>query len=170
MDCLTLDQAPEVGLLQARSLSELEQRMDIIALSLDNLFSSHADNKEGEKDLDVVAVVVSSTEANAPGDEANEVKVVDKTITSHEANEAEVIDEAVRAEAEARDEDVPITPATDVSDKGDDDEDDNNEDDDDSPTLHDAGKDLGGDDDEDDDFTIQYHKPASSLKGVLVEQ
>ncbi|XP_024965925.1 nucleolin-like [Cynara cardunculus var. scolymus] len=143
MDCLTLDQTLEGVLLQARSLSELEQRMDIIALSLDNLFSSHADDKEEVKDLDFVAAIVLTTEVevDAPRAEANKAEVVDENITSQEANEAEE----------------------------DDDEDDDNEDDHDSPTLQDAGKDLGGDDDEDDndeDFTIQYHKPANAVKGV----
>ncbi|XP_024963676.1 nonsense-mediated mRNA decay protein 2-like [Cynara cardunculus var. scolymus] len=136
MDRLTLDQALKVGLLQARSLSKLEQGMDIIALSLDV-----ADDKEGEKDLDVATNEF----------EANEAEVVEETIPSHEATEAKVFDEAARADAEARDEDLPITPATDADDKEDDDEDDDNEDDDDSPTLLDAGKDLSGDDDEDDD-------------------
>ncbi|XP_024963699.1 prothymosin alpha-A-like [Cynara cardunculus var. scolymus] len=168
MERLTLDQALEVGLLQDRSLSELKQRMDIIALSLDNLFSSHADDKEGEKDLDV-AVVVPTTEpkADAPRTEANEAEVVDETITSHEANETEVVDDALRTDAEAHDEDLPITPASDAGDEEYDNEDNENEDDDESPSLPNAGKYHGGDDDDDDnddDFMIQYHKPINALK------
>ncbi|XP_024961085.1 prostatic spermine-binding protein-like [Cynara cardunculus var. scolymus] len=148
----------------------LEQRMDIIALSLDKLFSSHANDKDGEKDLDVVdAIPTTETEVDATRAEANDVEVVDETITSHEDNEAEFVDEAVRADVEAHNEDLPFTPSADAGDKENDDEDDDNEDDDDSSTLPDAGKDLGGDDDEngnDDDFKIQYHKPTSALKGV----
>ncbi|XP_024964148.1 uncharacterized protein LOC112504441 [Cynara cardunculus var. scolymus] len=146
MDRLSQDHALEVGLLQARSPSVLEKQMDIIALSLDNLFSSHVDDKEGEKDLD--AAVVPTTESEA--------EVVDDTITTHEANEAKVVDDAIRADAKSYDEDLPITPAADASDE--EDEDENDDDEDDSPFLSDAGKDLDSDDDEnddDEDFTIQ---------------
>ncbi|XP_024960932.1 pheromone-processing carboxypeptidase KEX1-like [Cynara cardunculus var. scolymus] len=170
MDRLSLDQALEVGLLQARSLSVLEQQIDIIALSLDNLFSSQADDKEGEKDLVAIADV-STTEAEPDTQraEANEPEVVDDTITTHEANEDEVVDDAIRADGEVHDEDLPITPAADAGHEKDEGEDDDDEDDDDSPSLPDAGKDLDGDDDEeddDDDFMIQYHEPTSALKGV----
>ncbi|XP_024964912.1 coiled-coil domain-containing protein 1-like, partial [Cynara cardunculus var. scolymus] len=166
MDRLSLDQALEVGLLKARSLSVLEQRMDIIALSLDNLFSSHDDDKEEEKDFTNVVAIVPTTqpEADAQRVEANEAKVVDDAITTHEA-EAEVVEDAVIADAEAHDEDLPITPTVDAGDE----EDEGEDDDDDSPSIPDAGKDLGGDDDEDDDdddFMILYHKPSSALKGV----
>ncbi|XP_024959006.1 pescadillo homolog [Cynara cardunculus var. scolymus] len=121
--------------------------------------------KKGEIDVVVAAVPITKTEADVPRAKAIEVEVVDETITSHEALEAEVIDKDVRADVEACDKDLPITPSADDGDKEDDDEDD----DDDSPTLPDTRKDLGGDDDEDDDddeFTIQYQKPASIVKGV----
>ncbi|XP_024958927.1 pheromone-processing carboxypeptidase KEX1-like [Cynara cardunculus var. scolymus] len=114
--------------------------MDIISLSFDNLFSRHAVDKEGEKDLDVAAAVPTI--------------LADADAQRAEANEAEVVDDAVRVDAQAQDEDLPITPVTGVGDKEDDDDDD---DDDESPSLPDAGKDLGGDDnedDDDDDFTI----------------
>ncbi|XP_024965957.1 putative uncharacterized protein YGR160W [Cynara cardunculus var. scolymus] len=139
MDRLLLDQALEFGLLQARSLTMFEQRMDIIYLSLDNLFSCHVDDKKGEKDL-ADAVPTTPDDADVDAQRA-------------EANEDEVVDDAVRADAQAHDEDLPITPAADVGDE----EDDDDEDDDDSPSPSDARKDLDGDDDEDnddDDFTI----------------
>ncbi|XP_024969661.1 phosphopantothenoylcysteine decarboxylase subunit VHS3-like [Cynara cardunculus var. scolymus] len=101
------------------------------------------------------------------------LKVVDDAITTHEAEaeaEAEVVDDIVRADAEAHDEDLPITPAADDGDEKGEGKYDEDKDDDDSPSLPNAGKDLGGgddDDDDDDDFTIQYHKPASTLKIIV---
>ncbi|XP_024962606.1 nucleolin-like [Cynara cardunculus var. scolymus] len=126
---------------------------------------------EGEKDLDVVVAIVPRTEveADAQRAEANEDEVIDDTITTNEANEAEVVDDTIRVDAEAYDEDLPITPTADVGDEEDEGEDDDDEDD--SPSLPGARKDLAGDDDEDDDdddFTIQYHKLASALKGVFL--
>ncbi|XP_024969707.1 pheromone-processing carboxypeptidase KEX1-like [Cynara cardunculus var. scolymus] len=149
--------------------------MDIIALSLDNLFSHHADDKEGEKDLAVAATAVPTTlaEADAQRAEASEAEVVDDAIISHEA-EAEVVDDVVRVDVGAHDKDLSIIPAADAGDEKDEGEDDDDDEDDDdgSPSLPDAGKDLGGGDDEEDDhdnFTIQYHKPASTLKGVSLK-
>ncbi|XP_024963512.1 prostatic spermine-binding protein-like [Cynara cardunculus var. scolymus] len=134
--------------------------MNIIEPSLDNHFSSHADDKEGEKDFTAATVPTTEVEADAQRAEANEAEVVDDTIISHEVNEVEVVDHAVRAVVEAHDKDLPITPAADAADEENEDEneDDDDGDDDDSPSRPDAGKDLGGDDDEDDndeDFTIQ---------------
>ncbi|XP_024963376.1 uncharacterized protein LOC112503600 [Cynara cardunculus var. scolymus] len=157
-DRIQLDQTLDGGLLQARSLIALEQRMNILALTLDNIFSSHGDDEEGEIDLDVLAAAITTTETEADAPRA-------------EANEVEVVDETIRANVEARDKDLPVTPTTDAGEKEDDDEDDDNEDDDDFSTHPDAAKDLGGDydeDDDDDDFTIQYQKPASALKGVCL--
>ncbi|XP_024965903.1 prothymosin alpha-B-like [Cynara cardunculus var. scolymus] len=142
MDRLSLNEDLEVGLLQAKSLTMLEQRMDIIAL------------------------------IDAQRAESNEAEVIDDTITSHEANGAEVVDDVVRYDVEAHDKDYPIAPTADAGDEEDEDEHDDDEDEDDSPSLPNTGKDLDGDDDEDednDDFTIQYHKPASDLKGFSLK-
>ncbi|XP_024959003.1 histone chaperone rtt106-like [Cynara cardunculus var. scolymus] len=137
--------------------------MDIIELSLDNLFSSYVDDKDGEKDFTTAAVVPTTQgEADAQRAETNEVEVVDDAITTHEA-EVEVVDDAVRADAEAHDEDLPITPAADDGDEEDEGEDD-------FPSLPDAGKDLGGDngeDDDDDDFTIQQEEEREVIGGSL---
>ncbi|XP_024965932.1 protein SQS1-like [Cynara cardunculus var. scolymus] len=135
--------------------------MDIIALSLDNLFSCYADDKEGEKDLAAVDFPTTQADVDAQRVEANEAEVVDDAITTYEA-ETEIVDDTVKADAKSHDEDLPITPVANAGDEEDEGEDD--DDDDDSPYLPDARKDLGGDDDEDDiddDFTIQYHNPAT---------
>ncbi|XP_024963458.1 calsequestrin-1-like [Cynara cardunculus var. scolymus] len=112
----------------------------------------------------VASVPTTLVEVDAQRAEPNEAKVVDDAITTHES-EAKVVDDTVRTDAEAHDEDLPITPAADVGNEEDEDEEDDDEDDDDSPSLPDAGKDISGDDDkDDDDFIIQYHKPVSALK------
>ncbi|XP_024961247.1 uncharacterized protein LOC112501735 [Cynara cardunculus var. scolymus] len=147
VDRLSLDQVLELDLLQTQSLDKLEQRLDIIAKSLDDL--------------------TSPSEAST--------EVID-TITSREAKvvaEAEENDEAIRVDAE--DEDLPITSAANVGDKEDEDEDEDDDDELGDPlSFPDAGKYLGDvddEDDDDDDFTIQYHtKPAAAQKGVSLKK
>ncbi|XP_024962686.1 phosphopantothenoylcysteine decarboxylase subunit SIS2-like [Cynara cardunculus var. scolymus] len=159
MDHLQLDQTLEHNLLQARALTKLEEMVDILTRTLDNFLDYHADDKVGEIELDVADIPMIQTEANTPRAKANEVEVVDENPTSYEAIEAKVVDETVRADAEARDEVLPITSVDDAGDKEDDDDEDDDNENNDSLTLPDAGKDLGDDDDEDDDdddFTIQY--------------
>ncbi|XP_024974767.1 uncharacterized protein LOC112512864 [Cynara cardunculus var. scolymus] len=130
-------------------------------------------NAQGETELNVDVAIVPTTqiETEAPRAIANEVEIVDENPTSHEAPKAEVVDQIIRAGAEARDEDLPITSAADAGNNEDDDKDDDDENND-SPNLPDAGKDFGDDDDDDDEdedddnFTIQYQKHANATTEV----
>ncbi|XP_024965022.1 uncharacterized protein LOC112505330 [Cynara cardunculus var. scolymus] len=91
--------------------------------------------------------VVPATKAEA------EAEVADENPTSCQASVAEDVD-VIRAGAEARDDDLPITSTANDGDMEDDDEEDGE-----SLDLPDAGEDLDDDDDDDDDnddeFTIQ---------------
>ncbi|XP_024964414.1 uncharacterized protein LOC112504703 [Cynara cardunculus var. scolymus] len=94
-----------------------------------------------------------------------EVEVVNEILTSCEAPATEDVD-AVRVDAEARDDYLPINYTTDASDVEEYDEEDDKEDGV-SPDLPDFGSDLDDDDNEDDDeddFTIQYQRPAGATK------
>ncbi|XP_024974793.1 ribosomal L1 domain-containing protein CG13096-like [Cynara cardunculus var. scolymus] len=150
------DQVLELDLLQTQSLAELEQRLDIIVKSLDDLISRYVDDKEGEKDLAAdVAITPADDDAQDVRAEANEAasKVVD-VVTSREAEaaaEAEENDDVVRADAQ--DEDHPVTSTTNAGDKDEENDDDDDEDDDDSPSFPDAEKDLDVDDDDETTMT-----------------
>ncbi|XP_024965904.1 calsequestrin-2-like [Cynara cardunculus var. scolymus] len=156
---------------------EVVQETDKTGMTSSDLSVVKADVNDVKEWLSVVQADVCTTveDISALNSKANEVnvqltkhvEVVDDAINSHEA-EAEVVDDVVRADAEAHDEDLHITFATDAGDEEDEGEDDD-EDHDDSPCLPDFGKDLDGEDDEDDDdddFTIQYNKPSSALNEV----
>ncbi|XP_024965900.1 uncharacterized protein LOC112506102 [Cynara cardunculus var. scolymus] len=128
-------------------------------LSVDQLFGycSRAISREGEIRSDAgpsTAVVASlpaapttdKDEAEAPRAEAD-ANVVNEIPTSYEALAPEEVD-VVRADTKARDDDLPITYATNAGDVEDDDEEDDDENGE-SPDLPDSDSEL-----DDDDFTI----------------
>ncbi|XP_024961552.1 nucleolin-like [Cynara cardunculus var. scolymus] len=161
---------PEIALLEASQQTvgnPLKGNLDRTNVNpSDNVDEPSTIAKEGETEsgdaaAEAVAaetVVVPANHSEAEAHPEAEVEVADENPTSCEAPEAEDVD-TIRASAEARDEDLPITFAANAGDMEDDDEDEDG----DSPDLPDAGEDLGNDDDEDDDdddFTIQYQRPS----------
>ncbi|XP_024974784.1 histone H2A.Z-specific chaperone CHZ1-like [Cynara cardunculus var. scolymus] len=162
-------------------MAEFEQQLDIIAKILDDLTSRYAADKEGEKDLPQVFVVVPTTPADVDAEDkrVEESVIVAEVVDVITSREAEVVAEDEEnvdlVRADAQDEDLPITSIVNADDE--EDEDDDKEADDPLSSL-DARKYLGADDDDDDDdnddendFTIQYHtKPAAAQKGVSLRE
>ncbi|XP_024965487.1 G2-specific protein kinase nim-1-like [Cynara cardunculus var. scolymus] len=114
-----------------------------------------SDNTEDPSDA------AAATKPAAPKSEV-EAEVVNEIPTSYETLIAEEI-YVVRANAEAHDDDLPITSAADAADVEEDDEEDDEEDGE-SPNLPDSGSDV----DDENDFTIQYQRPTTAMKGVAL--
>ncbi|XP_024969658.1 UPF0415 protein C7orf25 homolog [Cynara cardunculus var. scolymus] len=138
-DRQTLYWVAKFNLLQAEALSNLEFHTKDLSQRLNDLTSSLADDKEGEKDMPIEEPKVKASHAMIPhhiGIEKDE----DDVVIAHSI-----------------DEDLPITSTINV---GDEDSEEEEDDDHEDLPLLDAGRDLGEDDDDeddDDDFTIQYH-------------
>ncbi|XP_024962493.1 uncharacterized protein LOC112502737 [Cynara cardunculus var. scolymus] len=141
-------------------MTKLEEMMTLQIHIVNHLFgyctkaiAKERETESGVAPLNGVATAEQSTVPATDVEAEAEVDIADENPTFCEALVVEDVD-VVRAGAEARDDDLPITSATNVGDMEDDDED---EEDGEYSNLHDAVEDVYDDDedDNDDDFTIQ---------------
>ncbi|XP_024964630.1 glutamic acid-rich protein-like [Cynara cardunculus var. scolymus] len=134
------------------ALSNLEQSTEEISLRLNDITSSLADDKEGEKDQRKKIVVEIVDEAVVAA-EVEQLALIAKSDDAITSNEAEAV-------VDIEDDDVMILSFLTLDSLRDDDDDDDDDDEYDN-----------NENDDNDEFTIQYHpRPASAQKGVSLRE